>query len=272
MRTPLLLALALVLAGCTSGDEPDAGTTTPTTTTPTASPAPTTPTPAPAVPDLALVASALPAVAIAGEAFSFNLSVTGEGTWESDHVGAHYDVNETPDPQGVYGRACDHATSTLPANLTVTCRILETGTYHLRGHVRLNVSGVEHHFWTEEETVTVREPVGQYVLLTSGVPIAPPVRPGSNFTFTLRIDGDAIDESDHIGGLFGRNTTDVPTVAAYPFACEHTAGPVPGEYQVTCPVPAGVEAGQYYLRGHMRITAGEAQHDFWADEETFVVL
>lgn len=285
MRIHLLaLAAALAAAGCTGGDAPDDATTTPTPTpsaTPTPEPDPTataSPTPTPtgtlpppdARPDLTLTTTGVPTAAIVGVPITFDLNVTGDAV-ESDHVGAHYDVEAHPEPTRAYGTACVHVAASLPSNFTVSCTFESLGTHYLRGHVRVMVGETSYDSWAAtEHVIQVRGPVGPFNLTTSGVPFLPVAR-NASFNFTLSVEGP-VDASNHIGGHFGPNSTDTPTVSAYPFPCNHTEGPLPGDYLVTCTIPAEAAPGQHHLRGHVRITVGAQQHDFWADEDTVLVI
>lgn len=106
---------------------------------------------------------------------------------------------------------------------------------------------------------------GNYTLTATGVPATAVAN--QSFTFTLRAEGPA-GTSDHVGGHFGTNSTDQPSVAAYPGACVHTAQTLPGTYTVACTLP---RAGTWYLRGHVRTGAAEAYRHFWAAESTIVV-
>ena len=281
LRTILLCSVlaATALAGCAdndgAGDDPATttpATTTPTTTPVTTTPVTTTPEPTPDAPVFTLTADGVPATAIVGQTFTFELTVEGDESFETDHLGAHYDVEAHPAPEGAYGKGCDHQLATVPGTFTIECTIAETGTHFLRGHLRLNVSDTLHNYWTDEFEVEVREPVGNYTLTTVGMPTLP-VAPGDSFNFTLTIAGESTDHSDHIGGHFGMNSTDDDVVVGdFAYGCQHQSGEVPGEFTVTCPVPDDAAPGTYYLRGHLRITAAGVNHEFWADQDTFLVV
>lgn len=292
MRT-LLLASVLVgvaLAGCATNDDADANNTTPTATDPTptpdatpdATPTPTettatpeptpeAPTPVGEAPSFTLTATNVPEEVIVNEPFEFTLTIEGDATMESDHIGAHYNTTPNPEPAGAYGKGCEHQSGSAPGEFTVRCTFADAGEHYLRGHLRVNASGTLHNFWTDEFTIAARAPIGDFTLTTSNVPAVPVAR-GESFNFTLTIDGADADFSDHIGGHFGTNTTDEPSVAQYPLACAHVAGDVPGVYEVTCTVPEDAATGTYYLRGHMRITAAGAPHNFWAAEDAIIVV
>lgn len=267
---------ATALAGCADNDDatPPADSSPTPATTPT--PLLPTPTPTPAPTDngtaanFTLTAANVPTTVFAGEAFTFNLTIAGETEMETDHIGAHYNTTPNPEPAGAYGKACEHQPGTVPGEFVVRCTFAEEGEHFLRGHLRVNDSGTLRNFWTDEFEVVARGPVGNHTLATSGMPTLP-VTAGSTFNFTLAITGDA-DVSDHIGGHFGANSSATPKVSDYPLACAHTAGSVPGEYAVSCEVPATAAPGTYHLRGHMRITVDSMKHDFWAPETSFVVV
>jgi len=110
---------------------------------------------------------------------------------------------------------------------------------------------------------------GSYTITLEGFPVAP-IPANTTFTFTDRIEGDAVRASDHIGAHFGANSTIEPSTAAYPVACVHTHGDLPGTYQVTCTAPTA--PGTYFLRGHARITTADgAMVNWWSAEQAFVV-
>ena len=107
-----------------------------------------------------------------------------------------------------------------------------------------------------------------YTITLEGFPVAP-VAANSTFTFTDRIEGDVVRTSDHNGAHFGMNSTQDPSTTAYPVACAHTHGDLPGTYQVTCTAPA--TPGAYFLRGHARIVQDNVTSNWWSMEQPFTV-
>lgn len=276
-----VLTFGVALAGCATEDATDTPTTTstpatsPTATTPTATTPVTTPdNTTDEAPEYALEATNVPTTVEAGVAFTFTLNVTGDETSASDHVGAHWGPTSLDEPTVAgYGGSCAHQAGALPGLYTVECTLADEGTFHLRGHARLNLSGELVNYWSDEHEITVRAPVGTYELAVTDMPTLP-VAAGDSFNFTLTVTGDETDVSDHIGAHFGLNATDDATVAVtdYAHGCAHAASEVPGTFTVTCTVPETAATGStYYLRGHVRITV-DAQHNFWSPETTFVVL
>lgn len=96
-----------------------------------------------------------------------------------------------------------------------------------------------------------------YTLTTSGIPTI--VTAGNNFTFKLNVVGP-IAESDHIGAHYANEELATPSASTMK-ACAHTAGQLPGQFDVTCTL----EGGEWYVYGHLR-TMGEDNHthDYWA--------
>lgn len=97
------------------------------------------------------------AQASAGEPMSFTVHVQGP-PGNSTHVGAHFWNASQAEPSGNLATAasCVHpaADHDLPGNVTTSCVFPAPGTYHLRGHARVDVGG-PHHFWAAEQVVQV---------------------------------------------------------------------------------------------------------------------
>jgi hypothetical protein len=121
----------------------------------------------------------------------------------------------------------------------------------------------------EEPTGPPPPTASSYLVTVEGFPVTP-VPSNTTFTFTDRITGEEVRASDHIGAHFGANSTQAPSTTAYPFACVHTQGDLPGTYQVTCTAPT--LPGTYYLRGHARIGQGNESVSWWSGEQTFLVI
>lgn len=108
-----------------------------------------------------------------------------------------------------------------------------------------------------------------YLVTIEGFPVGP-VPANMTFSFTDRITGEHVRVSDHIGAHYGPNSTQAPSTTAYPVACQHTGGELPGTYQVTCTAPT--LPGTYHLRGHARIGQGNESVSWWSGEQTFLVV
>jgi hypothetical protein len=101
----------------------------------------------------------------------------------------------------------------------------------------------------------------------------PVIERGSDFTYTMKVEGSAVLESDHIGGHFGRENSASPSPTTYPYSCAHVAGTLPNTFDVICPTRAGGEdlpAGLYHIRGHARITPeGKDPVNWWSANLSF---
>lgn len=291
----LLLGVSLVLAGCTGGDDPAPGTptgstptgSTPTTTTPASTTpvnaTPTTPT-TPAANDTgnategltnasyALTAVGIPAQVEVGRAFNFTLFANGTLNRTTEHVGAHYADNVTTTPPGPGRRDCAHATGSVPGVWLVNCTISQPGTWHVFGHLRLVENGTTYDYWAAPQAVKVRN----YTLTLAGFPTTPQVS-NQSFTFTLNLTGTENVTSDHVGAHVFNASTPNPTVSAQVApavgVCTHGSGFTAGNHTVSCTiVHNGAAPGTYYVRGHLRITEGGVQTNFWSAEHTVTVL
>ncbi len=272
------LVFATALAGCVSNDDSGSPTMGAPTTT---EPGPGTTEPAPTTIDetsFAVAVTNFPTTVTAGEAFNFTVDVTGDATATSDHIGAHFGGNSSTAPSTtVYGSACAHSTGAVPGSFAVTCVLPDAGTAYLRGHMRYTPeTGSPINYWGDEITVTVAEPstpapalnASAFMVVVENFPVQ--VVGNVPFSFKVNVTGNTSAASDHIGAHFGRNTTTTPSTMVYDNTCEHTAGTAPGVFDVTCTVTG---EGEWFLRGHMRITpeAGDAVN-FWGDEIPFTVL
>lgn len=115
------------------------------------------------------------------------------------------------------------------------------------------------------------EPFGadSFTVTASDLPAAP-LQPGEEFNITVEVGGAREADSDHVGAHFGRETSQAPSTAVYNMACLHQSGYLPGSFTVRCTAP--VDSGVYYLRGHARIGATEAEQvSWWSSEHTFTV-
>lgn len=292
MNRPLTLLLTLLLsgvalAGCTTGDDADADptpTTTvtdPTPATPTVTPTATTPTPVTPTPDVnetptlgadsyTLETVGIPAQIEQGKAFNYTLHVNGTLQSMSNHVGAHFrNTREgTVDAANMTG-ACPHPSGnwTLGGTFNLTCTFDAPGTYYVYGHARVSEANETFNYWSEPAQVKVRN----FTINLTGVPSTPQVA-GQNFTFTMTIAGSENTTSNHIGAHFWNATQAAPS-AATAGACSHSEGATLGTYTVTCDVPTGGAASsRMYVRGHLRITEGGAQTNFWSAEHEVTVL
>lgn len=285
-RSPTLLLTLLLagaaLAGCTGGDE-GAPTPTPDVTPTVATPTPTLTTPTPATPTppvnetpalgndtYALATAGIPAQAEVGKPFNYTLYVNGTFEATSNHIGAHFrNTTEGALSASAMG-ACSHigTNETLPGEFNLTCTLDTPGTHYVYGHVRITENGETYNYWAEPRAVKVRN----YTINLTGVPSTAQAS-SQNFTFTMAIQGTENVTSDHIGAHFWNATTSAPTAANAAGACSHVAGAAIDTFTVTCQIAhAGVTPGTYYLRGHLRITEGGSQVNFWSSEHEVTVL
>jgi hypothetical protein len=120
----------------------------------------------------------------------------------------------------------------------------------------------------DDSSATPAPTASSYTVTLEGFPVAP-IPANTTFTFIDRISGDVVRMSDHIGAHFGQNSTTDPSTTAYPNACAHTHGDLPGTYEVTCTAPAA--PGAYFLRGHARIMQDNLTVNWWSNEQPFTV-
>lgn len=217
-------------------------------------------------PPLELTVSGIPGAVVVGQPFTFTM--TGSGTASSTHVGAHYWAVPTVDPDADFDAAggCSHVPdgATFPGEVTVTCTMMEAGTFQVRGHVRTEDGETVNH-WSVPHNVDVLD----FTLASSAVPTEATV--GNAVNFTLTIDGPVAATSDHIGAHFFADDVSDPTASFgdQVAGCAHQPTPmtVPGVFTVSCTFGT---AGTYYVFGHLRVTL-EEPHNFWADSFTVVV-
>lgn len=88
------------------------------------------------------------------------------------------------------------------------------------------------------------------------------------FTFELRVGGPEGHASDHVGAHYGTQSGAEPSLAIYPSACDHSAGDLPGTFEVTCTIE---DPGQYFLRGHVRVTTETQEVNYWSTEAVVLV-
>ncbi|HLE96193.1 MAG TPA: basic amino acid ABC transporter substrate-binding protein [Candidatus Thermoplasmatota archaeon] len=149
-----MLLPILALAGCTQ-KAPDDDMTPPGDTV-----------------SITVATEGVPSNALPGVEFSFTLKATGRSA-TSDHLGAHYGMNSSTSPSAqVYDKACVHQSADVPGTFTVKCTIAETGTWYLRGHVRLGTDPAFEHFWGPENRVTVGASPGTLTKLVVGTDAA----------------------------------------------------------------------------------------------------
>lgn len=208
-----------------------------------------------------LHASGVPARALAGSPFTFQLEVEGDVEAQSDHIGGHYWTQSTPDPDADFAAqagGCAHLSGTrdLPRTFEVTCTVPSTGTMLLRGHVRIEDREDTYNYWTEEHAVEVVDLQLRVDNATTTAEV------DQEFTFDLHIEGESEVTSDHIGAHYWNEPTDDPTAdfANQAGACQHHNGDVPGVFTVTC---TWSDPGIYHVYGHLRL--GEQRPlDLWA--------
>ncbi len=105
--------------------------------------------------DYTLTVADTPPIAIAGVAFTFELTTEGEFPSNSTHIGAHYADNTTAAPVASAMKTCDHAEGSAPGTYTVTCTIEEPGTWHIYGHYQIESAGTKLNFWADPFELTV---------------------------------------------------------------------------------------------------------------------
>lgn len=203
-----------------------------------------------------------------GTTATFGLDVQGPVERETDHVGGHYWLGEVDDPTAAFEERagnCAHVPgqSTLPGTFDVTCDLRDFGELAVYGHARVVAGEETFDYWSAAQTVTVEPENDTFTLSLEDVREVE-----GGVAFTLNVTGDLAGTSDHIGGHIWEASTDAPTVAGSDGACAHVAGggSVPGTFEVTCTFDG--EAPWHY-RGHLRVTVGGAQWNYWSEEQTF---
>lgn len=204
-----------------------------------------------------------------GTTATFGLDVQGPVETETDHIGGHYWLGTVDDPTAAFDdRAgdCAHVPGggTLPGTFDVTCGLGHFGELTIHGHARVTEGEETFNYWTEAQTVTVTPDDDTFTLTVEDLEAL-----DDGVSFTLNVTGDLEGFSDHIGGHVWTESTDEPTAAGSDGACAHVAGggTVPGTFEVTCTLDGG-EAPWHY-RGHLRVTVGDEQWDYWTEEQTF---
>lgn len=140
-----LLALGLLLAGCSADDGDDEWRMGPGS--------------------YHMQLSGMPAGPMApGQMFNVSVHAgmgagMGMHRMSSDHIGAHFWNQSMMDPTAGLGNAttCQHRAAEAPGEWTATCTApMQPGTYHLRSHMRMaDEDGQLHHWWSDEQTFTV---------------------------------------------------------------------------------------------------------------------
>lgn len=209
-----------------------------------------------------LHASGVPARALAGSPFIFQLEADGDVEGASQHIGGHYWAQSTTDPDADFAAqagACEHLSGArdLPGAFEITCTVSSPGTVYLRGHVRVETDGQTYNYWSDEFAV---EAVDLELHTENGAATA---EVGQEYTFDLHIEGESEASSNHIGAHYWTEPTDDPTAdfADQAGACQHQGGDVPAVLTVTC---TWTDAGTYHVYGHLRL--GEQRPlDLWAE-------
>lgn len=112
--------------------------------------------PALAADSYTVTTNGVPATAQAETAFSFTVTVAGNTTMMSDHIGAHFGNETSPEANvTVYPYACIHSGGEVPGTYEVSCTVLTTGIWYLRGHMRAMSGGETFNYWGEEQTIVV---------------------------------------------------------------------------------------------------------------------
>jgi hypothetical protein len=153
---PLLLAVAVLVAGCSSPPPKGDGTSTTDTHGMTMAMGPDT---------YRMQLSGVPSAAMA-PGHAFNVTVTAQmgpgmsmASHASDHIGAHFWNRTVSDPTANVGNAtsCAHTSGDLPGSYTAACTApAAPGTYRIRAHARItDADGTKHNWWSDEQTFTV---------------------------------------------------------------------------------------------------------------------
>ncbi len=198
-----------------------------------------------------------------GAQLAFTLNVEGTETFATDHIGAHWWTSSQADPTAALSTStgCAHVEGQLPGDYAVSCTFDAPGVYYVRGHARVDVEGVLHNYWTDEQVVHAVPEPNQWILAVDGIPTE--VTQGQEFTFTLTIDGEPEVSSEHIGGHWWRAGEAAENDLSMSVGgCSHTQGTAPGTYTVTCDMEA---KGEFEVFGHLRVTVGEKNYEFWSE-------
>ncbi len=114
---------------------------------------------------------------------------------------------------------------------------------------------------------TPEEMAPHYTLNATGFPKN--VTAGMAWNFTLTVDGAPMAATTHLGAHYGPVTVVEPSLDLYNNACDHhTNTTVPNTVLVTCNM---TEAGDVYLRGHLRMLEGETTKNYWSAEKMITV-
>lgn len=203
-----------------------------------------------------------------GTTATFGLDVEGRRSTTSDHIGGHYWLGEVDDPTAAFAdRAgdCAHVPGggEVPGTFEVTCDLKHFGELAVHGHLRITEEDETFNYWTPAQTVTVTPDDDTFTLTVEDLESVE-----GGVSFTLNVTGSLQGFSDHIGGHVWADSTDAPTVPGSDGGCSHVpgGGTVPGTFEVTCTFDG--EAPWHY-RGHLRVTVGDEQWNYWTTEQTF---
>ncbi len=201
-------------------------------------------------------------IEIGDDGVDFKLTSTGGSPVESDHIGAHYWHNAMPTEltAGESDGGCPHQSGEMPGDYHISCDIEHVGTTYVYGHARYTGDEMLN-FWSAPVAVTVEPEDDTFTLTASNITLM-----DGAAHFDLNIEGDMTGFSDHIGGHYWSQSTDAPTAAGSDGGCSHVAGggDLPGTFHVMC----NMGDGEWVYRGHLRITIGESQWDYWTEELT----
>lgn len=209
-----------------------------------------------------LFAPEAPTEVYPGFPVTFTMTIEGPQVM-SDHIGAHIWSDAPADPTAGIGDGfgCQHvSTPTLmPGEHEVTCTFPEPGNWTLHGHARVEDNGNTLDYWTVARHVVVHEP---YTLSVANPPSQ--ARAGGSTLFVMDVNGDE-GISTHLGGHYWTEAPADPTAAiGDAWGCIHPEGQsrLPGTFSVEC---AFDDAGEYTVRGHMRMELDGRQFDFWSE-------
>ncbi len=93
---------------------------------------------------------------------AFDLRIDGPAGVITEHVGGHFwdRSHDAPSENLASAHACSHepAAVSLPSSISVSCKYPSSGTWYLRGHLRVVTDdGTQFDYWTHEHVIEVRQ-------------------------------------------------------------------------------------------------------------------
>lgn len=100
------------------------------------------------------------APATADGPFTLHVHVDGDMEHTTDHVGVHYWNETVSDPDTEFSKAlsCPHGKGDVPGEYDITCDV-DSGTWYMRGHLRIEDGETKYDYWGEEFVVEVTRPL-----------------------------------------------------------------------------------------------------------------